>query len=262
MKRTLISPEWERFPAEIRPLLEGAALYDSSCSPQARVLFIDKEDGFFLKSAPKGALKTEGTMTRYFHSLGLGAEVLHYHSDDQDWLLTRRVPGEDCLDSRYLSDPKRLCDTTAELLRQLHETDTSHCPVNRTQTYIAATHRNFSAGRWDKTPFPADSWGYSSAEEAWNVVLENEKYLCSDTLLHGDYCLPNIMLDNWKRSGFIDVGCGGIGDRHIDLFWGIWSLSYNLKTNAYHDRFLDAYGRDKIQPEKLRVIAAFEVFGE
>ena len=262
MKRTLISPEWERFPAEIRPLLEGAALYDSSCSPQARVLFIDKEDGFFLKSAPKGALKTESTMTRYFYSLGLGAEVLHYHSDDQDWLLTRRMPGEDCLDSRYLSDPKRLCDTTAELLRQLHETDTSHCPVNRTQTYIAAAHRNYSAGRWDKTPFPADRWGYSSAEEAWNVVLENEKYLRSDTLLHGDYCLPNIMLDNWKRSGFIDVGCGGIGDRHIDLFWGIWSLSYNLKTNAYYDRFLDAYGRDKIQPEKLRVIAAFEVFGE
>ena len=69
------------------------------------------------------------------------------------------------------------------------------------------------------------------------------------------------MLDDWKFSGFIDLGNGGVGDRHIDLFWGAWTLFYNLKTDAYCDRFLDAYGRDKIEEEMLRAIAAFEVFG-
>ena len=87
------------------------------------------------------------------------------------------------------------------------------------------------------------------------------KYLKNDTLLHGDYCLPNIMLDNWCFSGFIDVDQGGIGDKHMDLFWGIWSLGFNLKTNAYRDRFLDAYGRDAMEEEMLRLIAAIEVFG-
>ena len=33
------------------------------------------------------------------------------------------------------------------------------------------------------------------------------------------------------------------------------------KTDAYRDRFLDAYGRDKIDEEKLRIVAAAEVFG-
>ena len=88
----------------------------------------------------------------------------------------------------------------------------------------------------------------------------NDRFLRTDTLLHGDYCLPNIMLDNWKPSGFIDVGRGGVGDRHIDLFWGAWTLNYNLKTDVYCRRFLDAYGRENYEPEMLRVVAAFEIF--
>ena len=86
-------------------------------------------------------------------------------------------------------------------------------------------------------------------------------HLKSDTLLHGDYCLPNIMLENWRFTGFIDLGRGGIGDRHIDLFWGAWTLEFNLHTDKYGSRFLDAYGRDRVEEEMLRVVAAAEVFG-
>lgn len=85
--------------------------------------------------------------------------------------------------------------------------------------------------------------------------------LQSKVLLHGDYCLPNIILKDWKLSGFIDVGDGGVGDRHIDLFWGIWTLWFNLKTDKYRERFIDAYGRDKVDKSLLKVVAAAEVFG-
>ena len=69
------------------------------------------------------------------------------------------------------------------------------------------------------------------------------------------------MLKDWDFAGFIDVGAGGLGDRHIDLHWGIWSLGYNLGTDAYRDRFLDAYGRDRINKDLLAVMDAFEAFG-
>ena len=82
-----------------------------------------------------------------------------------------------------------------------------------------------------------------------------------DTLLHGDYCLPNIILDDWKFSGFIDLGNGGVGDRHVDIFWGIWTLFYNFKTFDYTKRFMEVYGKDKIDTDTLRLIAAIEVFG-
>lgn len=261
MDRQLLTICPEAFPSEVQSFLEGADVYDSSCSKAARVYFIDKGNGFYLKTAPKDTLKTEASLTRYFHGKGLSTEVLAYISSERDWLLTSRIPGEDCIHPIYLEDPVRLCDTTAQLLRMLHDTDPAGCPVpDRTANYIATAHKNYNEARYDTDLFP-DNWGYATPEEAWKVVEENGKYLKTDTLLHGDYCLPNIMLDNWRFSGFIDLDSGGIGDRHIDLFWGIWSLHFNLKTDRYRERFLDAYGRDLVNEELFRVISAFEVFG-
>lgn len=261
MKRTPVIPKLSEFPEVFHELLT-VPVYDSSCSPEARVYFLDREDGFYLKSAPKGTLKTEADMTRFFHGKGMGAEVLRYLPADRDWLLTRRVPGEDCTHKQYLDDPKRLCDTTAALLRRLHETDRTDCPVSdRNSGSLSAAGRNYKAGRFDPSFLP-EHWCCGNAEEAWNLIRSNRQYLKADTLLHGDYCLPNILLDDWRFSGFIDVGNGGIGDRHFDIFWGIWSLWFNLKSDAFRERFLDAYGRDKAEPEMLRFIAALESFGE
>ena len=85
--------------------------------------------------------------------------------------------------------------------------------------------------------------------------------LKTDTLLRGDYCLPNVIFDDWRFSGFIDLDNSGVGDRHVDLFWGAWTLWFNLKTDNYRDRFFDAYGRDKVDEDMLRIVAACEVFG-
>ena len=200
-------------------------------------------------------------MTRYFHAKGLAAEVLAYEHGEQDWLLTRRIPGEDCTYAPYMEQPERLCDTLAQRLRMLHEMDHSDCPVpNRMESYRALAEENYRTGQYDTTQFP-DSFGYRNTEEAWSVVCREGHLLQSDVLLHGDYCLPNVMLNNWNFSGFIDLGHGGIGDRHIDLFWGIWTLWFNLKTDVYGDRFLDAYGREDVEEEMFPIIGAFECFG-
>ena len=264
MKRTLIQPNTESFPASFRPLLEGIPVWDSSCSPAARVWFIDREGGLYLKSAPKGSLKREAELTRFFHSKGLGAEVLAYESGERDWLLTVRIPGEDCIHPDHLADPRRLCDTLAEALRRLHGTDPTGCPVpDRTAEYLAAAEENYRAGHFDLHLFSERwaRWRFSSAEEAWRAVEEYGPLLRADTLIHGDYCLPNIMLDGWKLSGFLDLDTGGVGDRHVDLFWATWSLQFNLGTDAWRARFLDAYGREAVSEELLRGVAAVEIFG-
>ncbi len=261
MEKKWLSIDLNMFPSALQPILEGAAVYDSSCSPEARVYYIEKEGGLFLKQAAKGTLKTEADMTSYFHRKDLGPEVLAYLPQEQDWLLTRAVPGEDCTARQYLADPKRLCDTTAQLLRQLHDLPYDGCPVaDRTANYLRTVYKNKALGHYDMGLFPAD-WGFLSPEEAWAEVERNGKYLRADTLLHGDYCLPNIVLENWCFRGFIDLGCGGVGDRHIDLFWGAWTLLFNLKTNAYFGRFLDAYGRELVNLDTFRTIAACEIFG-
>ncbi len=261
MKRTETTVSPSAFPAELAPILSGTRIYDSSCSPEARVWMIDRDGGYFLKRGEKGSLVSEAKMARYFHAKGLGAEVLDYRSEEYDWLLTARVPGEDCTHAEYLSEPKRLCDLYAQILRELHETDPKDCPVSdRTADYLETVRRNREVGRFDLSLFTGE-WEFSSAAEAWEVVRQNGKYLKREVLLHGDYCLPNVILKDWRLSGFIDLGNGGVGDRHIDLFWGVWTLWFNLKTNRFRDRFFDAYGRDLVEEELLRVVAASEIFG-
>ena len=244
-------------------LLGDSDIYDSSCSKEARVFFIDKEGGLFLKESSAGSLEKEAALTSFFHSKGMSSEVLYYGTRcDKDYMITRRIPGEDCTHKTYLDDPERLCDLWAGLLRSLHETDPSGCPVkDRIDTYKAAVKEGFGGEYFEPDLF-SGLWEFGSAEEAIDVAKEGLDALRSDALIHGDYCLPNVILDKWKFSGYVDLGNGGIGDRHIDILWGIWTLKYNLGTAKYTDRFMDAYGRDAVDIEKLRMVAAMEMVGE
>lgn len=261
LKKTLLEDGIVGLPDSLSEYVKGAAIYDSSSSPEARVYFIDRDGGLYLKRSACGALKNEAVMTAYYHKIGLGAEIVSYVSGESDWLLTTRVRGENCTHHDYMSEPKRLADTLGTLLRELHELDFSGCPIDdRSADYLAMAERNYISGDYDKSHFP-DSFGYASAEDAIRVLHEGAGGFRREVLLHGDFCLPNIMLDNWQLSGYIDLGCGGVGDRHIDIFWGIWTLGFNLGTDKYRDRFIDAYGPDKVSDDMLRVVAAAEVFG-
>lgn len=259
MERRKITPDLAQFPSVFHPLLRHDT-YDSSCSSAARVFFVDTDGGYYLKTAKKGTLQREAEMTRLFHRHHLAAEVLSYESLEADWLLTRALPGEDCLDSLYRSDPKRLSALLGQLLRQLHDTPICEPAVpNRSEEVLHTAKAHYLAKQYDESLFP-DNWGYACPEDAWQVIASRGWQLNSEVLLHGDYCMPNILLNNWDFSGFIDLDAAGMGDRHMDLFWGIWSLQFNLKTDQYRDRFLDAYGRDVFEEEKLQLIAAIEVF--
>ncbi len=262
MKRKPIKLNIETYPEEVADYMKDSALYDSSCSPQARVIFIDKGDGYFLKEAAEGTLKTEALMTGYMHSRKLSGEVLYYDSlHGKDYLLSRKIQGEDCTYPDYLAKPERLCDAIALLLRKLHEIDGKDCPVqDRILTYTETVKCGFDKNSYESELFQG-IWEFDSFLDAKRAAEEGIPLLKREVLLHGDYCLPNIILNHWNFSGYIDLGCGGIGDRHIDVVWGIWTLNYNLGTARYTNRFMDAYGKDLIEPEKLRMIAAMEMIG-
>ena len=155
MKRTPLQLNLNEWPVDLAGYLKDADVYDSSCSPEARVVYVDRDGGFFLKKAAEGSLKTESLMTAYFHSLRLSEEVLYYGTlEGFDYLLTRRVPGEDCTDAQYLGDPKKLCDTTATLLRELHETEAKGCPVpDRIRTYTDSVIRGFDSQSYEPDLF-------------------------------------------------------------------------------------------------------------
>ena len=128
---------------------------------------------------------------------------------------------------------------------------------DRNTEYLATVDEGYRIGRFD----PSFFGDCTTPDEAYGVTVESRRLLNGRVLLHGDYCLPNIMFDGSSFSGFIDLGNGGVGDRHIDIFWGIWTLRFNLKTDKYKDRFISAYGKELIDPRILALIGACECFG-
>ena len=259
MNRTPISFDPSAYPVAFHALLENTPLFDSSCSAAARVTYIPKDGGYYLKSAPKGSLFKESVLTEYMSKIYLAPRVLSYLSLDRDWLLTTAAEGEDCTHATCLASPERLCDFWAETLRTIHDLPTDGCPVqNHTAAYLATAEANYKAGQFDLSY--CDGL-FDDPHKAFDYLQEHKHLLECDTLLHGDYCLPNVMCKDWRVTSLIDLGNGGVGDRHVDLYWGAWTLRYNFGTDAYRTRFFDAYGRDLVDKDRLRLISVTEVFG-
>lgn len=245
------------FPPEVRGAFAGANVYDSSSSDRARVYCCDT--GFYVKIAPKGQLAKEAELGRLFHSRGLGVEVVAYVSMEQDYLVTRSAAGEDL--THFVQEPEKLCQALAKALRGLHGQPIDGVPVSAGISgyweWADGDLSNRNCSDWVRM----DRFPVGTKEEARAIVRANKHRLKADTLIHGDACLPNVILNHGKFETFIDFDLAGAGDRHIDLFWALWSLKYNLKTDKYTDLFLDLYGRDNFDPEMITVVAAFELLG-
>lgn len=254
MKKTKIEISVSDFPIQLHPYLQGT-VYDSSSSETARVYYSDI--GFYTKVSLKDSLREEAERGKLFHQLGFGVEVARYLSEDKDYLVTREAIGCDL--THYVQEPERLCKVMAETLRKLHVTPAQGLPISPRMSQYKELAEGNVCGYAEYVLMPR--FMISSEEEAKKLIKENYHRIKTDTLVHGDYCLPNVVLDNWKFSAFIDFNLAGLGDKHMDLYWALWSLNYNLKTDVYTDCFLDAYGRENFEYDMLRVIAAFELLG-
>ena len=242
------------FPLALQPYLEGVETIDCSGRSIATTLFL--ESGYYLKIGPKGYLEKEAQFAKWFNAKGLSAEVVLFLSENKDYLLTRKAAGE--VLTACLDQPKALCKALAMGLHQLHSLSVKDFPVSeKMDTYIQTAEQHYHKGCFDKSLLVP--WiGLADREEAWQLFQANKHRLQRNVIVHGDYCLPNVLMKDSKFSAMIDLGQAGVGDRHIDLYWALWSLWYNLGTDLYNDYFLNCYGRDLVDDELLKTIAAIE----
>ena len=195
-------------------------------------------------------------MTRFMQEHNLAPAVLEYLSENgRDYLLTEALEGEDGIEESYLIQAERLAEVFGASLRLIHDLPKADCPFpSRSAEMIAKSESNILRKYIDDSIIP------ENIEKAVERFFELKHCAIDDAVIHGDYCLPNIIMKDFRLLGFVDLGTGGIGDRHYDLFWGIWTLQYNLKSDKYRNIFLDAYGRKELDPERLelsRLLAGF-----
>ena len=85
-----------------------------------------------------------------------------------------------------------------------------------------------------------------------DVIRFIKKYKPKDkVLVHGDYSLPNILIDEEGNIGLIDLGDVSISTKYFDLFYLKKSLIRNKKIDKL-DEFLKGYGMTTIDDNYMK----------
>lgn len=221
----------------------------------AKTYFLDRDGGYYLKIWDAGKLKREYAALDFFRRYTSVPEIVGYRScENGDYLVTRPLPGKSASDPTHLQKPEKLAAALGKILREFHDKNIPNCPfTNSAEDMLARAARNYQRGVYDEKL--AAYIGESDIDHLYQYIVDHCKILKNDTVIHGDFCLPNILLDSdFHFTGYLDMGMAGNGDRHYDLFWGRWSLWYNLGTDRYGDVFYHHYGWDAIDFPRLKVI--------
>lgn len=169
-------------------------------------------------------------------------QVLDHDGDGAvEWLLTAGLPGIDATAPQHLADPAVTVPLLAAGLRRFHEIDPAGCPFDyRMTTALEHVARRVAAGDVSTDGFHdvhRDLDPGSALERLGDLVVEEHELV----VCHGDYTLPNVLLDEGRVVGYLDLGEVGVADRWRDLAVATWSVTWNFGP-GYEDLFLDSYG--------------------
>ena len=134
-------------------------------------------------------------------------------------------------DSKCLEKPRELIVCLAEGLKmfwEIKDTDCQYrCDLDKKLEMARYNIKNGLVDIENMEPETFGEKGFQSPEELLNWLILNrpEEEL---VLSHGDYCLPNIFIENGKISGFIDLGKTGWADKYQDIALCYRSLKHNF----------------------------------
>lgn len=162
--------------------------------------------------------------------LSVPAIIAHDCWKDQSYLLMTRAAGQMACTEYYLNNSEKLTELLAQALQQLWRIDISDCPLDWTlDRKLKAAEYNVKNQLVDVEGAEPDTFGEDGFEnpEALLQWLIKNRPAEELVLSHGDFCLPNIYIDNDQDISFIDLGRMGIADKWQDIALCYRSLKHN-----------------------------------
>ncbi len=257
MKDITESNPWPDLPAferwqEAKDGLSGARVFRIPGKPKPDLFLKTEEIG------PFGELEAEADRLRWLESMGMPAARVRRQTRHAGriWLLMTAVPGRDLSGDDI--DPEIRISVLADALKRLHALPVADCPFDhRAGHRIALALGRLAAGEVDMDDLDDENLDLSPEElkaklEAWQPQAEDL------VVTHGDACMPNIMIDEGRFTGFIDCGRLGVADRHQDLALACRDIADDLGED-WIGPFLARYGMP-LDEDKARFYRLLDEF--
>ncbi|MDE2839770.1 MAG: aminoglycoside 3'-phosphotransferase [Chloroflexota bacterium] len=187
-------------------------------------------------------------------------EVIHYDADDRnEFLLLTALPGRDAASLIEDRPNETIVRLLATGLRRIHTVSIENCPFDMTlEGLIEEARFNVANNLVNEADFDEIRLGRSAAE----IFEEMQSKRPADEDLvftHGDYCLPNVIIDGENVAGFVDWGSAGVADRYRDIALVVRSLARNTGEDLARS-FYTAYGLSRPDTEKVTYYQLLDEF--
>lgn len=236
------------FPEAIQRLVSGKQYQTDEIGMSSSTVLLFDDMVLKIQDTPL-ELEKEYRFMKWLETSDLVPKPLCYEEKDgRYYLLMSRMPGEMACNERYMRQPDVLIRALADGLKALWRMDITGCPVeNRLADQLEWAAENIRDGLVDVEDAEPDTFGedgFQDPEELleWLKAHQPKEELA---LTHGDYCLPNVFVENGKFRGLIDLGRMGVADKWRDIALCYRSLCHNSEG---------CYGGpvyDNVKPEQL-----------
>ena len=171
---------------------------------------------------------------------------------DDETLLMSKLPGTDATDRTHWFDLETTVTAMAHALRDIHAVPTTECPFDASPpALMRQAGDRVARGEVDPNDFEPGNRRYTAPELFDRLAGLPLPEPDDPVFCHGDYCLPNVLLQDGRVTGVVDWGRAGVGDRYLDLALAARSIVHNTGMPALAVRFFDAYGVDRIDGRKI-----------
>ncbi|MFS0690000.1 APH(3') family aminoglycoside O-phosphotransferase [Sporosarcina sp. 179-K 8C2 HS] len=177
--------------------------------------------------------------------------VLFYGEDEaNEYLLMSEIKGVNASDQSHREYLPTVLESLGSGLKTIHRVPIDNCPYDqRLDMKIEEAKNRVEHKLVDEDDFDEGRKG-RKATELFKELITNRPLNEDLVFTHGDYCLPNVIVENKRVSGFIDWGRAGVADKYQDLALAIRSITSNF-GKEYVPFFLAGYGFTDVDESRV-----------
>jgi aminoglycoside phosphotransferase len=200
--------------------------------------------------ASKHSLRLEKSKLDWLKNrLPVPEALLFAEDEDTEYLLLSGISGVDARDDSLKTDIPRIIEQLTRGLKMIHELPIENCPfVARLDGKIEIARERMITGLVEEEDFDEERLG-RTAEDLFRELFATKPTNEDLVFTHGDYCAPNIIIENGKLSGFVDWSGAGVADRYQDIALLTRSVWYNFGED-WTENVFEIYG---IEPDWERI---------